>query len=88
MGECNEGARSQERMEEMVKLSKQLDFPSEVRHVNTSLSTWLCSRKIVLFCKLQVCKLDCRKVKIDIVQTQLIWVPWCQISDYKKKNNL
>lgn len=37
MGECNEGARSQERMEEMVKLSKQLDFPPEVR------STCLCS---------------------------------------------
>lgn len=30
VGECNEGARSQERMEEMVKLSKQLDFPPEV----------------------------------------------------------
>lgn len=33
VGECNEGARSQERMEEMVRLSKQLDFPPEVSSV-------------------------------------------------------
>ncbi|XP_054285707.1 uncharacterized protein LOC129002133 isoform X2 [Macrosteles quadrilineatus] len=30
VSECNEGARSQERHEEMVKLSKQLDFPPEM----------------------------------------------------------
>ncbi|XP_046678554.1 uncharacterized protein LOC124366215 isoform X4 [Homalodisca vitripennis] len=30
VAECNEGARSQERLEEMVRLSKQLDFPAEM----------------------------------------------------------